>query len=915
MSAASPQKVKPEQSDQRSQQAERSQVLLFSREDWSLYCSLATLSQKSGVPARELPWLVVKEFADNALDAADAAGRHGAVEISVDQGNLIVADQGVGIPDATPERIAGLFRVARPMLSSKLLRRPTRGAVGNGLRVCLGYLTSTRGKLIIETGSIRVELEPEVDGTSTITGTSTIEPRQGLCLTAVAGDALFTKEHLSWAEDAIELARQSGAPAFSGRPSPHWLDLDHFRVLLRSAVGNLSVRQFLGKLDGCTSSPKQTKIAARFLRRPAASLDAAEVAELLAAAQAETKPPKPQVLCPLGKNAVVSDGYAIAEGMFTEGEHEPRSQIPFLVECWVDAFTPDEEAEGQSALFMNRTRAVVPCTRPDAWHGRLEVSISGTRVFAPVPSGPRYSITVAITSPMFRLVSDGKAPDVGPFRTALTEAISKAAKEAGREIAADMSAQQKQAAARRQQQQQKEAQQLKIADRIRRQERRAQIEAKKAERRARPNIDEVVEELLPGAIKIEEASGLMFNTRRLLYRIRDEVYRRAGQELKQNYFDKMVTKLEAERGDLSQLLIREARGFFSIPHDGSATPLGTVNVRKFQRPPWRFNKIVVIEKEDLRLMLQQAGWDRRHDALLMSPKGFNTRASRDLIDKNAETSEPVKAYSVHDADAAGTVIQHTLQHATLARAARKVEIIDLGLQPWEGILLELPIETVPIKNTKDGKPIRRAVGAYVRERTDRAPTGETWEEWLQHSRIELNAFTSAELITWLDRKMEELGNGKLIPPDDVLRDEFHKHVRYRAEDAIEQAIEQRLDNQLTTIEEAKTEAARPQRQEMERLTAPLWELLGLLEAPFLERIALLEKPFDQEAEQARAEAAATDRDAEVDRVLEEITPDPDTLRTEVDEALRDRPTLRWTHVLQEIADATEVGYDDGEDAP
>jgi DNA topoisomerase VI subunit A len=120
------------------------------------------------------------------------------------------------------------------------------------------------------------------------------------------------------------------------------------------------------------------------------------------------------------------------------------------------------------------------------------------------------------------------------------------------------------------------------------------------------------------------------------------VQERTGEELTQGYFDTLVTELEAKHGDLHTLLIREARGSFYIPHQGGgATPLGTQTVREFRRPAWTFNKIVVIEKEDLRLMLEQSGWAERNDALLMSAKGFNTRAARDLIDKNAETTEPL----------------------------------------------------------------------------------------------------------------------------------------------------------------------------------------------------------------------------------------------------------------------------------
>ncbi len=98
----------------------------------------------------------------------------------------------------------------------------------------------------------------------------------------------------------------------------------------------------------------------------------------------------------------------------------------------------------------------------------------------------------------------------------------------------------------------------------------------------------------------------------------------------------------------------------------------------------------------------------------MSSKGFSTRAARDLIDYLAEHDEPVQVFCVHDADGYGTMIYQTLQEATKARGARKIEIINLGLEPWEAIAMGLEIETV-----KEGDR-RKAVADYVRE----APDGE-----------------------------------------------------------------------------------------------------------------------------------------------------------------------------------------------
>jgi DNA topoisomerase VI subunit A len=78
----------------------------------------------------------------------------------------------------------------------------------------------------------------------------------------------------------------------------------------------------------------------------------------------------------------------------------------------------------------------------------------------------------------------------------------------------------------------------------------------------------------------------------------------------------------------------------------------------------------------------------------MSSKGFSTRAARDLIDKLVEHDEPIKVFCAHDADASGTMIYQTLQEATRAREARKIEIINIGLEPWEAVEIGLEVETL-----------------------------------------------------------------------------------------------------------------------------------------------------------------------------------------------------------------------------
>jgi hypothetical protein len=70
--------------------------------------------------------------------------------------------------DGEPEDIARLFSIARPLVSTKLLRLPTRGALGNGLRVVAGAVLASEGTLVVTTRNRRIELRPERDGTTTV---------------------------------------------------------------------------------------------------------------------------------------------------------------------------------------------------------------------------------------------------------------------------------------------------------------------------------------------------------------------------------------------------------------------------------------------------------------------------------------------------------------------------------------------------------------------------------------------------------------------------------------------------------------------------------------------------------------------------------------------------------------------------
>ena len=248
--------------------------------------------------------------------------------------------------------------------------------------------------------------------------------------------------------------------------------------------------------------------------------------------------------------------------------------------------------------------------------------------------------------------------------------------------------------------------------------------------------------------------------------------RRVGNSSSSN-FTGIITDFENENGEI-ELMYREPRGSITHPHLDETITLGTIMVEQYVRPAWNFNKLLYIEKEGAQEALKQNRWLERHDCAVMSSKGFSTRAARDLIDKLVEHHEPIEVFCAHDADASGTMIYQTLQEATRGRGARKIKIVNIGLEPWEAVEMGLEVETV------EAGERRKPVADYVKDHDGEGDVDANgndisdidWDEWLQTHRIELNAMTTPELIAWLDDKMEAYGSGKLIPPAEVLEETF-----------------------------------------------------------------------------------------------------------------------------------------------
>jgi hypothetical protein len=693
------------------------EILKFEREDWALFRTVDGLQQKAGVPKEKLRRLVLKELADNALDES------GQVLLGeLDDGGYFIEDHGRGI-DGTPEDVARLFSIARPLVSTKLLRLPIRGALGNGLRVVAGAVLASEGTLTVTTRNRRISLRPERDGTITVISAALVDFPVGTRIEVHFGAALPHDDGaLKWANWAAHMAQGT---EYAGKSSPFWYDLGQWQEVLYAA-GPRPVRELIATLDGCTGGKAGEIVAAANLSRAICKdVTGEQAARLLTATRNAARPVKPDRLGSVGQNVFPEAAYTLSSGVIEFGSTQPLAQVPVVVEIWMGLCR-----QSYLNVCINRT-PITGDVRVVRQKRDINVFGCGLRhTVATAPVASQFDIVINITTPYMPITSDGKEPNLRPFLDLITTAVKKAVRKAHRPKAGGRTSQ-------------KDV----VLD----------------------HLDEVVAD-------VSGDGEYRFGERQVLYRIRKIVFDEIGETLTTGNFKAIVTDYEAEHGDIPGMY-REARGTLYHPHLCETKTLGTLMVEEYERPIWTYNKLVYIEKEGFSEALKEVRWAERHDCGLASSKGFTTRAVRDLVDKLAEHDEPVTIFCVHDADAWGTMIYQTFQDETKARGARKIKIINLGLEPWDAVAAGFDVEDV-----KQGDK-RKPVADYVLNR----PDGDYWEEWLQTHRIDLNAMTTPEFIAWLDQKIAPY-HEKLIPPLTAIEAKFNACLEAKLRERITERI-------------------------------------------------------------------------------------------------------------------------------
>lgn len=719
-------------------------VVEFIRTDASLFLHPDRLSQKAGAPKQHLRRMAIKELVDNALDAAPTA-----TLTKVDNDTFVIEDAGPGI---APRKVVELFSVVRPMMSTKLIRRPTRGMVGNGLRVATGAAFASGGSIIVESRKIR-----QVLGFDRTTG-ETIVAEKGECdvttgtrVTIRFGDALpYDLDATLWGDTAIRLAGPAAKPLLT---HPDWYSAPAFKELIEAARGTAQdVASLFGvDLARCNAAATATEPAHSEGRER--YIDPDGPVDQLSLDLLRRHAPKPPKLLPLARDAFMADAYRMEQGEVLFG----AACVPAIVQVWA---TEQKHRPNNVELLINRTPTVAEMSLSTGGDALLR-GCGLWRDLGPVPKpkGGGYEVVMSITTPVIELVTDGKTPNLTPFGKMLGAALGPALRK-----------------------------------------------AHNPQKRGASIKDAAYAVMTEAYLKASAGGTLPANARQIMYAARPFILETTGiKKLKTAYFTQTLLPGYLEENPQTTKdwdVVYDARGHLVEPHTGHSIPLGTLAVREYlQRRPRasdaliateaglhatagpgdRYGTVLFVEKEGFNPLLRAARISDRFDCAVMSTKGMSVVAARALVDRLS--SAGIKILVAHDLDLAGMRIFGTLgTDSRRYQFKHPPDIRRIGLTLDQAAEMGLQDEEQVVEG--DHEKLLVSLRRYGIPREEiRYITG--------GRRVELNAMASDQFIAWLESALVEHGVEKVIPPADMLEQRARQIIGMKAiQDEVERLQQQ-----------------------------------------------------------------------------------------------------------------------------
>jgi hypothetical protein len=309
----------------------------------------------------------------------------------------------------------------------------------------------------------------------------------------------------------------------------------------------------------------------------------------------------------------------------------------------------------------------------------------------------------------------------------------------------------------------------------------------------------VAAKILPAGYAHASDNGRLPVTQRQLYYACRETFREAtGRAIDYKYFANTLLPQYLNRHPAESATWRinaDPRGTLVIPNAGEDVriPCGTILIDEHLRqrrrgasfvgPPtlpreWpslmggqRYKAVVYIEKAGFEPLLQQERIAERYEIAILSCQGQSVVAARKFVDLTCGVKTGVPLLVVHDFDKYGFCIAQRLTSVSFEaeeadrvryRFQNEINATDLGLRLADVQKYDLPSEYHRFKgNWPDDCDVTDEEKAFIEG----------------HHRVELNAFTSSQFVTWLEDRLTAAGlKDRLVPTDDVLEAAYRRAV-------------------------------------------------------------------------------------------------------------------------------------------
>jgi hypothetical protein len=366
-------------------------------------------------------------------------------------------------------------------------------------------------------------------------------------------------------------------------------------------------------------------------------------------------------------------------------------------------------------------------------------------------------------------------------------------------------------------------------------------------RSSRVTIKDVAWDVMESAyLKASSNGQYPAHARQIYYAARPEILAKAdAQKVDDVYFTQQLLPdyIEEHPEAAEWNVVFDARGHLFEPHTKIQVALGTLNVRQYLKeivehevadvepdlrdgdrfptmgPANRYGAILFVEKEGFLPLFQQAKLAERYDIAIMSTKGMSNTASRELVDSLCGADVPLLV--LHDFDKAGFSIVGTLQRDTRRYSFNHdVNVIDLGLRLEDVEKWKLQAEPCSVGKSDPTDNLRE--NGATDEEIAFLCSDSNWRNY-SGQRVELNAFSSGDLLKWIETKLAAQRIKKIIPEAETLEAAYRRAAVTNIVDKQLEEIIQDAHQEVDARRVSPSRIARDVKTRLQQSPATSWD--------------------------------------------------------------------------------------------